>query len=330
MALLTNKRYANIEFQDYVIRYAELKSQKKPVVVTNCDEHYLPSGVVENGKIIDHDLFSRAIKQCVRKWQLKGKQVRFIVPDSSVIVRKMDVPSKIADEELVGHVYFELGHSIHLPFENPLIDVVPLGAKSEDTKEVLVVASSEEIVNSYYNYLKDERVIPTVADISPLCQYRLLDHFGLTNENDQFMLIQCNVKSVSLSIFEQHRPVFTQEVNVPYPENSWKVVPLHQGGQLNREQFQRKHVLNAFEEVYNEIDRILRFYQFSLHNGERQITRILMTGDHPFLEELMEHIKERYGIPLDILPPNEIRTTKNSNPNYKFYNVLGLAMKEGD
>ncbi|GAA0498399.1 hypothetical protein GCM10008986_26870 [Salinibacillus aidingensis] len=322
-----NKKIANIEIQDYVIRYAEIKSSN-PLVLTQCKEHYIPSGVIENGQIINDEAFAKVLKQCMEKWQLKNKQIRFIVPDSSVIIRTVDVSPEIADDELTGHIYFELGHSIHLPFDNPIVEAVSLGVQ-EGVKKVLIVASSEETVDMYYDYFKDENTDPVVADVSSLCQYRLFHHFKKTNEEDIFMLAQFNVKSVTNSIFEQHKPVFMQEVDVSYPEDTWKVTPVNQDEPLTREHFDSEKVHAAFEEIYTEMERLRRFYQYSLHNGDQEVTRILLTGDHPYLEDLFHEVKDRLNIPIDILSPEDVQGSKDMKMGSSFYNVIGLALKEG-
>jgi type IV pilus assembly protein PilM len=329
MGLIGSKKYANLEIQDYVIRYAEVKNNKKSFTITQCDEHYFPKGVIEGGKVLNEEIFVRTLKHCIRKWNLKGKNIRFIVPDSSVILRTVEIPADIQDEEIKGHIYFELGHSIHLPFENPVLDAVSLGMKG-DMKQVLVVASSEENVDTFYDHMKEEKLDIVAADVSSLCQYRLYHKFNMTNDNDIFMLTQFNVKAVTISIFEQHKPVFMQQIEIPYPEEAWKVVPLHSGGYLSRAQFDRKKVMLAFDDVFTEIERIIRFYQYSLNNGEKQINRMLLTGDHPYLEELLDGSKERFGLPINILPPDEINAAKNLEVSYNFYNVIGLAMKEGE
>lgn len=327
MAIIGSNKIANIEIQDYVIRYAEAKG-KKPNVVTNCREYYLPTGIIEDGEIINEQLFLKALKYCVRKWKLRRKKVRLIVPDTSVIIRTIEVDGDIPDEELNGHVYFELGHSIHLPFENPVVDTVPIES-NEETKKVLVVAAPSEVVEQYNEYFKDEKMFPVAADVSALCQYRLFHQYRKTETEDSLILIQMDVKSVTVSIFEQEFPVFMQQVNIPYQEDTWKVVPLNQGGYLTKDQFDEEKVFSAFEEVFSEIERILRFYQYSLNNGDKEVTKSLITGDHPFLIELMEKIGDRVNIPVDYLPPENVQAAKGVSIGNQFYNVIGLSMKEG-
>ncbi|MEQ6389144.1 pilus assembly protein PilM [Bacillaceae bacterium S4-13-58] len=325
MGLLSNNKIANIEIQDYVIRYSEIRHNKKPIIVTNINQHYLPEGIVENGKVVNHELFLRTLRKCVRKWNLKGKQIRFIVPDSSVIVRTVQVPANIEEEEIKGHIYFELGHSIHLPFDNPVIDTAIL-EKNEEFQQVLLVASPTELIDLYQVFFENEKTNPIVADISALCQYRLFYHYDLTNSKDNYLLVQFNVKSVTLSIFEKHKPVFSQQITIPYLDDTL----FQQIGSLTKEQFNIKKMLLAFEEVYTEIERVLRFYQYSLNKGDKKITKFLATGDHPYINEVLDGVKNRMDqIPVITLDPRTIQTTKDVKIDYQFYNVIGLAMKEG-
>jgi type IV pilus assembly protein PilM len=327
MAFITSNQCVNLEIQDYVIRFASAK-KKKNLFVTNFGEHFIPPGIVENGKIVDKKQFDKVLKTCVKKWKLRGKNLHFIAPDSSVIIRTIDVSKDIEDEELTGHIYFELGHSIHLPFENPVVDAVAMEQNSE-TKKVLLIASSEEVIDAYYDEFKGTRLNPVVADVSPLCQYRLFHHFDLTNDEDIYLLAHFNVKSVTLSIFEKHKPVFMEEVTVPYEGNAWEIVASDDGGRLEKEQFNRDKVFFAFDEIFTEIERIFRFYQFSLNNGDKEINGVLLTGDHPFLYELLDGLKLRVDIPIQTLDPNKIQTGKDLKLGSQYFNVIGLALREG-
>src|SRR5690606_19109049 len=111
----------NIIIKDHVIRYVGIKDSN-PLVVQRFRERYLPKGIVIEGKIQDRETLTLILEECVADWGIKNKEVRFIIPDSFVVIRKTAIPADVEEDEISGFLYLELGASIHLPFEDPVID----------------------------------------------------------------------------------------------------------------------------------------------------------------------------------------------------------------
>lgn len=123
----------------------ELKS-RDPLVVNRFVECYLPEGIIVDGAIKDFEKLATILEQCIGDWGIKRKKVRFITPDAYVMVRKVKVLLEL-DDKIKGYryLYLELGHNIHLPFEDPVFDFVPLG-QTENEKEILLFAAPESII----------------------------------------------------------------------------------------------------------------------------------------------------------------------------------------
>ncbi|GGE75753.1 type IV pilus biogenesis protein PilM [Priestia taiwanensis] len=327
LSFLTRKKDASIEIKDYVIRYGDIK-HRAPVVVNRCEEYYVPEGIIHNGKIVDMDKFKEIIRTCVQEWGLKGRNIRFIVPDPAVVIRKVDVPAEVPTEEIQGHLYFELGHKIHLPFENPTLDYALL-SEDEETKEVLLVASPEEVVDSYHFQLREEKTKPVVADISPLCHYRLFHHHGAVKEEDRSLLVQMDLQTVTITIFENHQPVFMQHVIIPYKEGVCTIESTEEGKLAEDAQFPKEDMINALKDMYIEINRMLRFYEFSFHQGKKTITKILLTGDHIYFEDICEEVRSNFSLPIEVLATSLMKTNSDDTIDRRFHSVLGLAVKEG-
>ena len=92
----------------------------------------------------------------------------------------------------------ELGHSIHLPFQDPLIDVYD--ADAEDGKAILFAAPSEEITKMV-GMLLDVSLEPEAADIRALCNIRLLEHMSLLMPNKTYLIAEWSINELSISIF---------------------------------------------------------------------------------------------------------------------------------
>ncbi len=115
------------------------------------------------------------LEECVDEWKIRNRKVRFLIPESLVIIRKVMIPAEIKDDEINGYLYLELGTSIHLPFEEPVFDAVVL-SEENDKKEILLFAAPEENVLEYSQLFSDVKLHPIQAEVSPLALYRLYEH----------------------------------------------------------------------------------------------------------------------------------------------------------
>lgn len=313
MMLSSRKKLVNLEIKDYVIRYVDAKRglQSKSMVI---DEVYIPPGVIKNGMIIDPKTFQVIFRSCVTKWGLKRKAVRFLVPDSYVVIRKQFVPAEISKEELRGYIFFELGRSIHLPFENPTFDYQVVG-ETDGKTEIVIFAAPEDLVNSYVHLFESLKLRPEVADISSLSLYRLYTYLEKPPADEELLLIKLDTLDSSLTIFKGDIPIFMQHQHFEY-EASVEVTDA--GVTLPFEV-----AIPAVEEWMEEIDRILHFYRYSFTAGNGAIGKAVLTGDHPFLQDIYDMLQQRFSFAaLYMHYPSDL---EEMHP--KYYSSLGLALK---
>ncbi|WP_246940862.1 type IV pilus biogenesis protein PilM [Bacillus pinisoli] len=309
----------NIIIKDHVIRFVELKTVS-PISVLKKGERYLPDGLIKEGRIIDQETLLMILEECIQDWGIKKRKIRFVVPDSFVVIRKVDVPTDLADEEIHGYLQFELGSSIHLPFEDPILDFEVVEV-SEEKKSVLLFASPEEVIQEYVEMFQELRLKAIAADISPLSLYRLYYIMDQAATDERLLLVQYDQKSVNFSIFEEYKPIFMRHLVLDNPSKLWRVEegkytylgdPVELKSQMN--------------DTYKEIERILSFYRFSLNQGRKQVTKIVVTGDHPKIREITGDLQERVEVP--IAPLVMSRALREHDLTDGFQLAVGLALKE--
>lgn len=304
-----NHKIGNIVIKDHVIRYVELK-QRTPLIVGKYEERLIPKGIVVDGIIKNADNLSMILEQCVSEWGIKGRKVRFIVPDSHVVIRKIDVPADLKADEIRGHIYIEIGSKIHLPFEDAAFDFVEL-SKGEKSKSLLLFATSEELVQAYTEVLDDVNLKPIVADLSSLCCYRLYHENPFLKKNEPILLIQFDLFSENLCIFKNDKPEFMRNLLKEEQANDSKEL-LH------------IHV----SEVIKEIEHVLNFYRFSLNQGNVEVRNFIVTGDHPEIEMIFDELKRSLSGSVQLLSNNVGRLITNEPIPYSFHLAAGLALKE--
>lgn len=322
----SSNKIVNIVLNDHSIRFVELK-QKNPITVNHFGERYLPPGIISDGKILDFATLSNILDECIAEWKIAKREIRFIVPDSLVIIRKVTIPADINEDEIEGYLYLELGSTIHLPFEDPVFDTITLGIVN-NKKEILLFAAPEKYILEFEDLFKNVRLMPIAADISPLAIYRLYHHHDMAVKNEVLLTVQFDLDVVSLCIFEEQIPVFMRHIPGDLKDN-WKLSrpgedpsspELVYDGEVS-------DIIFQLEEIYRDITKLMDFYRFSLTQGKQEVTRILVNGDHPMLDRAIVDMKERFGMTVSTINMNAMGSN-SEGLTVAFNLALGLGLKE--
>ncbi|WP_040207784.1 type IV pilus biogenesis protein PilM [Neobacillus jeddahensis] len=319
-------RTVNITIKDHAIRYVELKNVQSSII-QRMGEYYLPVGLIKEGKILDFDTLSTILEQCVSEWKIPKRMVRFLVPDPFVVIRKVMIPKDIRVDEIKGYLYMEIGSSIHLPFEDPVFDFHLLDKGNSETNELLLFAAPETIVREYIDLFEEAKLKPVVADISSLALNRCFNQLDSVQAAENYIMIQCDLQTVNVCIFEKNIPVIMRHLTMDIDRGKWEH-SLNSDSVLSfRYSGDREDILFPLEEIYNEIEKVMNFYQFSLNQGKAQVQKLLVDGDHPWLDEIYHHMRKRFAIPITKL--SDLKESQDANQiPHQFYLNVGLGLKE--
>ncbi|MCZ0702406.1 type IV pilus assembly protein PilM [Natronobacillus azotifigens] len=315
---LKNNASTAIQIKDHVIRYVTTKGPSYQDV-ESFGETILPSGVVEKGTIVDEVKFNQIFQESVGKWNLKNKQVMFLVPDVFLFFRKLSIPDELENEEIRGYLNFEIGASIHLPFEDPYFDFHILPKASEKEKEILFFAIPEKLVKQYEKKFEQFKLKPVAADVSAISFFRLFSRIQETEKDEHYLLIEYNLSSINLSIFHDNIPIFMREQPYPLIDDEWIIHTEENVASINCKDLAQMET--RINEQLAEIDRVSNFYKYSLNKGEKDITTILLTGDHPLLPDIKKQLMQR---DVNILALYEM----NIGIHKHFHLPLSLCLKE--
>jgi type IV pilus assembly protein PilM len=327
LSLFTSKnRIINFVFNDHSIRFVELKNANPPVA-QKWSERFLPPGIISDGKITDRESLTNILEECIGEWKIQRRQVRFLVPDPLVIIRKVTVPAEIQDDEMIGYLYLELGSTIHLPFEEPVFDYYPLTDNGK-TKDLLLFAAPEQQVMEYSKLLSSLKLSPISADISPLALYRLYFQLDKATANEVLFTIQFDLTSVNLCIFDESVPLVMRQFPLPFNLEQWEVKRDQLGTVVFKYSGDPNELVIQFEDIFKEVNKLLDFYRYSLNHEKHDVTKFLINGDHPLLRAIYEEMGERFDIPVDIISLGFDSKEKTGILPGNFLLPLGLALKE--
>jgi type IV pilus assembly protein PilM len=326
-SLFTPKnRMINLVINDHSIRFVELK-QANPPTVQKWRERFLPPGIISDGKITDMDSLANIMVECIEDWKIHRRSVRFLVPDSLVIIRKVSIPAEIQEDEIKGYLYLEFGSSIHLPFEDPVFDIFPL-SENGNMKELLLFAAPEKNVMEYADLFASLKLIPKAADISALALYRLYHQLDFASQKENLFTLQFDLTSVNMCIFEETVPYVMRHFPMPFEVEKWELNKDRAGMLDLKYMGDASELAYQFEDILKEMNKLMDFYRYSLNNGKKEVTKVLISGDHPLLMAIFDEMKDRLDIPVSSISLDNIQKGKTGNIPTKYLLSLGLALKE--
>lgn len=331
MAGLLNLRkqdHVSLQFKDHAIRCVVTKNASNSTVSAYY-EKALPEGTIEKGKIIDPANFSMILEECITHWKLKRKNIRFLVPDSSTFFRKLELPSQLSNEEIRGHINFEIGTSIHLPFEDASFDFHVLDSTEEsDSVEILFFAVPEELLNQYVEHLEEAGTKPFVADVAALSLYRYyqLQYEETIDGNDHIMLLEWDMSSINVSVFNRHKPVFLRSIPHYLDYDNWEIT--QQDSIVSSKSLDDKKIEGDISDSFTEIERVIDFYKYTIYKGEKEVTRIFLTGDHPMIMKVKNMLQTFTGLQIEMEQALDYLSEDNQDFSNKFLLPLSLCLKE--
>jgi type IV pilus assembly protein PilM len=145
--------------------------------------------------------------------------------------------------------------------------------------------------------------------------------------NKTYLIAEWSINELSISIFSNGQVEFLRYQSIETDMARW------QG--KKEDEFSYQFLFNGETEDYQmvvmdqvlEIDRMMNFFKFSLHKGEKTVEEIIMLGDNPLLKSIGTLLASNLETPLMVVDGTNIQ---KFFPQFKneFSTLLGLALKE--
>ncbi|NYE07809.1 Tfp pilus assembly PilM family ATPase [Bacillus niacini] len=214
------------------------------------------------------------IEQCISDWKIAKRHVRFLVPDSFVVIRMVSLPIDLKEDEIKGYLYMEIGTSIHLPFEDPVFDYTLMDSDTNN-RQILLFAAPEDIVRENMGLFDEVRLKAVAADISSLALYRYYNQLEPASENQNLLVIQFDLLEVNVSIIEENIPVFTRHISMEVNRENWTHSLTNESSFTLNVTGDKDEAFISIKDAYTQIEKVINFYQYSLNQGKQQVEKIL-------------------------------------------------------
>ena len=315
---LFSKAHLSITIRDSYIRVLVTPNHEKKQVSFH-QEIPIHEGIIEDGMIIDQEKLRMILMNLVQENGWKGATVSFFVHDTHVNIRKIQVPAELNEDEMESYILLNNESTYRLPISNPVIDCKVIQEKDE-MKEVLVFAFPKDILDDYLTVFRDCKLKPIVADLSPLALHRLIESTEGNNVSDLLLISLYTTNREESPMPEpacrtgRNRSISLNQIasqpTITDPSNPWL------GNSSNAQQ--------VLENQIASVERFLNFYQYTVHQGNRSITKLAIYSDHGGTAPLVQILENTFSLPVVSLHS----VTEEVELPPQFADVLGLVGRD--
>ena len=177
----------------------------------------LPRDAVADGNIVNLELTVEAVKRAWKRLGTSTKNVAMALPQSSVITKKIIVPSGLREEELELQVESEANQYIPFALDEVNLDFQLIGSapSSPDELELLIAASKKEKVEDRVAVAESAGLKTLVMDVesyAALAAFELVQQqFAEAGANQVIALIDIGANVMTLTVLRNLQQIYTRE-----------------------------------------------------------------------------------------------------------------------
>ncbi len=325
---------AGLTIEQTGVRFIQLKNNKTWEYEKQAFLPLEPGTIIEN-QIADEEKLRLQIRQWAEQEGLKGSRVALSVPPSQVIIRKMSIPA-VQSKQVQQLVALEVETGLHLPFEEPVYDFIPVGretqiqddGREEEVTKVLVFAAPRKLIAEYIEILDEAGIKTDSVEVSATALARMAE-IAQDKPFADTMLVHLEQAQLDVYMFREGHPIFMRTINLLDIEDE---APLFESESYLAQKTSLagdKLSMEQLVEVTAEISRMLNFYQYSLHDGAARITELVVTGAGSIRNQLVGELRQALA-EIDIHELElESAPGKYADPSLNLYRVaVGTALRD--
>ena len=339
MLFSRSKGVVGLDIGSATIKLVELKEKKgdQYQLVRIGVEPLSPEAIVD-GSIMDSSLVVDAIQKLIEQTGVKSASFATSVSGHSVIIKKIELPM-MDPEELAESIQWEAEQHIPFDINDVRLDYVTLTSPEEvevgaENMEVLLVAVKREKVNDYVSVISQSGKSPVVVDVDA---FAIQNAYELNYDLDPLKvvaLINMGAGVTNINIIARGQSVFwrdlssggnafTEALQREFNLSFDQAELLKRGESVgNYSVSDARKVLDAVSaEMANEIQKTFDF--FAATSSEGSVDELVLSGGCALTPNLQEILRERFGVPTEVLNPFQRVQFKESDFNAEW--LEGIA-----
>lgn len=313
-----------IDISSTSIKMLELSKSGSGYRIEGIAVEPLPANSMVDKNIAEIEAVGESVRRALHKSKIKSRHCAIAVAGSSVITKKITMPSNLSDEEMEGQIQLEADQYIPYPLEEVNLDFQIIGETdgNPETVDVLLAACRSENVEGRIAAVELAGLTPKIVDIEA---YTIETAFSAIAHNlpDHGMdktvaIVDIGATMTSLSVIHNHKLIYTREQNFGGKQLTEEIMRRYglsyeeaglakrQGGLPDNYE---PEVLAPFKETTaQQVSRFLQFF-YSAGGEISNIDHLILAGGTAALADLAELTESHIGVPTIIANPFQDMTT---------------------
>ena len=314
MLFAKKKDYVGIDIGSSSIKLVQLKELKGgSFQLVKLGIAPLPAEAIVDNTLMDSSSIVEGVRGLMDSLKVKATDAACSIAGNSVIIRKITVPA-MSSEDLEDQIQWEAEQYIPLDINDVNVDfqILPSDDMDSGRMSVLLVASKKDIISDYTRVFAEAGISLSIMDVDAFALQNIFEVNYDPSPEDVVALINVGASMTNINVVRGGVSLFTRDVQVgggQFSEDIQKQfaissaeaeqLKLSAGSQQNeRLQGVMAKLIDSFA---LEIRRSLEFYNTTASDGK--IERIYLAGGAAKTSGLVEILKERIGISVEIINP---------------------------
>jgi type IV pilus assembly protein PilM len=297
----------------------ELRANGKGYKVAAIAVEPIPADSIVDGAIIDSAAVADAVRRLFSSRPFKGKEVAAALSGSSVIVKKIQLPT-MSEQELADSIYWEAEQYIPFDIQDVNLDYQILdpgtGPNSQGTMEVLLVAAKKDKIADYTSVITQAGRTAAIVDVDAFALQNAYEvNYGL-DATSVVVLVNAGASAINVNILAGGQSVFTRDVSMggdAFTEAVQKELnlPYEVAEELKKGHApadgvsfdDAKPVLRAVtDNVLLEIEKTFDFFHGTT-TTEQRIDRMVLSGGASRVDGFADALRDRFQTQVEQFDP---------------------------
>ena len=314
MLFKKSKNLVGLDIGSSAVKLVELKDSKGGgyKLVRTGIESLSPEAIVD-GAIMDASLVVDTVNRIISSLNVRNNDFATSLSGHSVIIKKITLPAMSA-EELAESIRWEAEQYVPFDINDVNLDYVVLEGSGGDTMDVLLVAVKKDKIGDYTSVISQVGKTPVLVDVDAFALQNAFEINYPVEPGRVVALVNLGASVTNVNILSGPNSIFWRDISFggnQYTDAIQKQLSLgfDQADALKRGEASGEHsmqeILPILRSVSDDLSQELQktFDFFGATTSTEKIDQLFIAGGCSRIVNLDRQLKERFGMPVEIINP---------------------------
>ena len=307
------KKVLGLDIGSSQTKIVELSAGKSKKLLNFGISKVLPDAIVE-GEIIDREAVLDSIRTLIETKGFSTKDVVLGVAGRDVIIKRITM-DRMSEADTREQIKWEAEQYVPFDINEVTLDFDVVNPNfGENQQEVILVAAKNELINNLTSLLKDLNLTPIIIDTTAFSIQHVYEHNYEVVPDEIICLMHIGAGMTVINVIKGGSSLSARDVYYgvnAYISKLQKEVGFNYEDAANAAKgtvpvgVSQDSIQGVFESFVSDlgthIERSLQF--LSTVTGEEKVSRMYLSGGGSSIPNLLDYLKRRFGIPIEILNP---------------------------